>query len=101
MAFLKAGKLADLLPGSMRELSQGDDLYVICNLDGTLHAISGVCLHQGGPLGQGNLIDGRVICPWHAWEYDCRTGESMDDPTQCVARYEVKVEDGEILIQVP
>jgi len=101
MPFVKVGALSDVPENSVIEVSVGADQYAVCNLGGTLHALSGTCLHQGGPLGQGQLADGRVICPWHAWEWDCRTGENSDDPTQRVATYEVKVEGGDILLQVP
>ena len=101
MPFVKVGALSGVPENSVIEVSVGDDLYAICNVRGNLHALSGTCLHQGGPLGQGQVADGRVICPWHAWEFDCRTGENIDDPTQRVPTYEVKVEGDDILLQVP
>ncbi len=101
MPFIKVGRASDLPEDSVMEVTVGEDLYAICNVAGSLHALSGVCLHQGGPLGQGQLAEGRVVCPWHAWEWDCRTGENVDDPTQRVATYPVKVEDGDIFLQVP
>ena len=101
MPFVKVAAASDLPRDSMIEVSIGEDFYAICNVGGSLHALNGVCLHQGGPLGQGNLINGRIICPWHAWEYDCRTGENIDDPSQCVRKYDVKIEGGDILLQVP
>jgi nitrite reductase (NADH) small subunit len=101
MPFIKVGAVSDVPEDSVMEVTVGEDLYAICNLGGTLHALSGVCLHQGGPLGQGQIAGGRVICPWHAWEWDCRTGENPDDPAERVATFEVKVEGGDILLQVP
>ncbi|PWU06668.1 MAG: hypothetical protein C5B51_11920 [Terriglobia bacterium] len=101
MPFVKVGRVSDLPENSVMEVSVGEDLYAVCNVRGNLTALAGTCLHQGGPLGQGQLAEGRVICPWHAWEWDCRTGENPDDPAQRVATYEIKVEGGEILLQVP
>jgi nitrite reductase/ring-hydroxylating ferredoxin subunit len=101
MRFVKVGALYDVPENSVIEVSVGDQLYAICNVRGDLHALSGTCLHQGGPLGQGQVSDGRLMCPWHAWEYDCRTGECIDDPTQRVPTYEVKVEGDDILLRVP
>jgi nitrite reductase/ring-hydroxylating ferredoxin subunit len=40
------------------------------------------------------------MCPWHAWTYDVRSGESTVNPELKVARYDVKVEDGEILVKL-
>jgi nitrite reductase (NADH) small subunit len=101
MPFVKVAALSDLPENAVIEVSVGEELYAICNVGGSITALSGVCLHQGGPLGQGNIADGRLICPWHAWEFDCRTGANLDDPSACVATYPVKVEGPDILLQVP
>jgi len=74
--------------------------YAVCNADGELHALDGVCPHAGGPLGQGALHGSTLVCPWHAWEYDCRTGLSDLDPDLKVARFPVKEESGDIWIDV-
>lgn len=101
MPFVSVASLSQLPPDSLLEVSVGKHQYALCNDSGTVRAVSGICLHQGGPLGQGNFADGRVVCPWHGWEYDCRTGESSLGPELCVATYEVKVEGDDILLQVP
>ena len=74
--------------------------YAVCNVGGAIHALSGVCLHLGGPLGQGQIHDGRVVCPYHMWGFDCLTGECDQNPALRVATYEVKVEGDDILMQV-
>jgi nitrite reductase (NADH) small subunit len=101
MPFLKIGTLAQLPPDSVMEVMVGDQPYAICNVGGTVRALSGVCIHRGGPLGQGQLNEGRVVCPYHLWEFDCATGEYDYDPTRRAPTYEVKVEAGDIFIQVP
>jgi nitrite reductase/ring-hydroxylating ferredoxin subunit len=101
MPFIKVARLAEVPPDSVIEVSVGETLYAICNIQGEISALSGVCLHQGGPLGQGQVAEGRVICPWHGWEFDCRTGENSFDPAERVPTYPVKVEGDDILLQVP
>jgi nitrite reductase (NADH) small subunit len=101
MPFVKVATLADVPDNSVLEVSVGNDQYALCNVEGSITALSGTCLHQGGPLGQGTIEQGRLICPWHAWEYDCRTGANIDAPSTCVPVYPVKVEGGDVLIQVP
>ena len=101
MPFVPVLKVSELPPGSLTEVSVGGKLYAVCNSEGTVRALGGECLHQGGPLGQGNLADGRIICPWHAWEFDCVTGASSFGPDHCVPTFEVKVEGDQILLQVP
>ena len=101
MPFLKVGTLGQLPPDSVMEVMVGDRPYAVCHAGGAVHALSGVCLHQGGPLGQGQIHDGRVVCPYHLWEFDCATGEYDYDPTKRVPTFQVKVERGDIYIQVP
>jgi nitrite reductase (NADH) small subunit len=101
MAFVKVGSLAELPPGSVMEAEVGEKTYAICNLGGELHALDGICPHSGGPLGQGNLDGDRLICPWHAWEYDCRTGRNDYDETIKLAMFPVKTEGDDVLIDVP
>ena len=101
MPFVKVATVAEVPENSVLEVSIGEDFYAICNVDGTITALSGVCLHEGGPLGQGNIAGGRLVCPWHGWEFDCRTGTNSYDSSECVATYPVKVEGSDILLQVP
>jgi len=101
MPFVKVAELSQLPVDSVMEVSVGENFYALCNDRGTIRALSGVCAHQGGPLGQGQIAGGRVMCPWHAWEWDCRTGENCDNPEERLPTYEVKVEGGNILLQVP
>lgn len=98
MAFVQVGPVSALPPGAVMEARIGDEAYAICNVDGELHALSGVCPHAGGPIGQGLLENGLVSCPWHLWAYDCRTGENDYDPTVRLERFPVKIEGGDILI---
>ena len=43
-------------------------------------AMENVCLHRGGPLGQGMIEGGKVVCPWHGWAWDPKTGEAAQNP---------------------
>ncbi len=83
------------------EVMVGGHPYAVCNVGGEIHALDGVCLHSGGPLGQGQIYDGHVICPYHMWEFDCRTGEYDRDPRMRVQVFEVRVVEDQILLQVP
>jgi nitrite reductase (NADH) small subunit len=101
MPLVDVGSASSLPAGSVTEVIVSGRLYAICNVDGSLHALDGVCLHRGGPLGHGQLHGGRIVCPFHLWEFDCRTGEYDYDPSQRLATFEVKVENDRILLQVP
>jgi nitrite reductase/ring-hydroxylating ferredoxin subunit len=98
---IPVGKLADFPRDSISEVVVADYPYAICNVAGTLSALSGVCIHRGGPLGEGQLHDGRVVCPFHRWEFDCVTGEYDFDATKRVDTYEVKLEGEDVFLLVP
>ena len=100
MAFVKVGALSQLAPGSVIEVLVDTSCYAICNVDGQIHALGGVCPHQGGPLGQGAVNGFHLTCPWHAWEFDCRTGEHDYNPVVRVATFPVQVVGDEILIDI-
>jgi nitrite reductase/ring-hydroxylating ferredoxin subunit/DMSO/TMAO reductase YedYZ heme-binding membrane subunit len=63
-----------------------------------LYAIHNVCKHQGGPLGEGKIIDGCITCPWHGYQYLPHNGQSPPPFTEKVNTYDVKVEDGMLWI---
>jgi len=101
MPFIPVAKLSALPPDSVLEAMVGEQPYAICNVGGAITALNGVCIHRGGPLGQGQIHDGRVMCPYHLWEFDCRSGACHHDPAKGVATYEVRVEGDDILLQAP
>ena len=91
---------------------------VVFNLAGEFFAMSDRCPHQGGPLSKGiatGFVESRtpgeycysrvgevIRCPWHAWEYDIRTGKSWCDPRRVQVRnFKVDVEPGRRLVEGP
>jgi nitrite reductase (NADH) small subunit len=101
MAFVKVGSLSKLPPGTAMQADVGDDTFAICNADGEVHALDGICPHAGGPLGQGTLHGTTLVCPWHAWEFDCRTGALDVDPDFKIPTFAVKIDGDDILIDAP
>ena len=101
MPFQRAGSLRSLPSGSVMEFSADGNPIAVCNVAGEVHAVEGTCPHRGGPLAHGALHDNMLVCPWHAWEFDCTTGENDFNPVICVRKYAVKIEGDEILIDIP
>lgn len=64
----------------------------------TISAVSNVCAHQGGPLGEGKVVDGCITCPWHGYQYLPASGQSPPPFSEKIATYQVRVEGGRILI---
>jgi nitrite reductase (NADH) small subunit len=100
MAFVKAAGKGELLPGAIREFQVNGKAIALANVDGKFFAINGICLHQGGPLGEGELVGHRVICPWHAWEYDVTTGKLATNPTVGVESYPVEVRGEDVYVDL-
>ena len=66
----------------------------VCHTAEGFRAIGDICPHAGGSLSQGALHGEMVVCPWHAWEFNCVTGENDFDPSVRIPTYPVVVEDG-------
>jgi nitrite reductase (NADH) small subunit len=82
-----------------KEFSVGDKVVCVANVAGDYSAMDNVCIHRGGPLGQGVVEDGKVICPWHGWQYDPKTGETGHNSGLKVAVYPVKIEGEDVMIE--
>lgn len=66
--------------------------------DGKISAVSNVCQHQNGPLGEGRIIDGCITCPWHGYQYLPETGASPPPFTEKLPTFEVKVSEGRVYV---
>lgn len=98
--FYRVATTADIPPRTGKTVSAGKQVIALFNLDGTFYAVNDLCPHRGASLGEGFLDGGRVLCPWHCFDFDLRTGRCGIVPELKVSTYEVKVEDGEIFILV-
>ncbi len=65
-----------------------------------IHAVSNVCPHQNGPLGEGRIVNGCIVCPWHGYEYDPVSGKSPPPFTEEVATYETRLEGDDIWLRL-
>jgi nitrite reductase (NADH) small subunit len=83
-----------------KEFPCGDKTICIANVNGEYSAMGNICLHVGGPLGQGMIENGKVVCPWHGWQYDPKTGEAVHNPKAKVVVYPLKVEGEEVMVEV-
>lgn len=100
MAFLRAAKKDEVPAGSIREFQLEGKVVAVANVAGKLFAINNVCLHRGGPLGQGEIDRQVVTCPWHGWQYDVTTGKLVTNPAVGVETYPVEVRGDDIFIDI-
>ena len=66
--------------------------------DGKISALSSVCQHQNGPLGEGRVIDGVITCPWHGYQYRPDCGRSPEPFTERVPTFKVRIVAGRVLV---
>ena len=62
-------------------------------------AVTNVCAHQGGPLGEGRVIDGCITCPWHGWQYRPEDGQSPPPFEEKISTYKTKILDGRVYVE--
>lgn len=108
---------ADDFPvGSRKIMRLGGREIGVFHTSAGLYALRNSCPHQAAPLCLGVVtgttlpsmpgeyiwgMEGQVLrCPWHGWEFDLQTGLGLYDPYkhERVATYEVKIEDGEVIV---
>jgi nitrite reductase (NADH) small subunit len=100
MAFERAAKTIEVPSGQIREFSIGGKSVAIANVNGKFFAINSVCLHHGGPLGEGSLEGTVVTCPWHGWQYDVTTGKLVQQPSDGVRCYAIELRGDEVYVDL-
>lgn len=91
---------ASITDGKVRNINLKDgNAVALCGHDGNVFAVGGRCVHQGGPLGEGKIIDGCLTCPWHGWQYRPQDGASPPPFTEQLPIYQVRVVEGRIHVR--
>lgn len=97
--WIDVGSESELSTRELQEVQAGGKRIALSHQSGRFGAVSGVCNHVGGPLGQGRLDGEYGVCPWHYWKFHRQTGEGEpgyeDDR---VPSHEVKVEGGRVFV---
>jgi nitrite reductase (NADH) small subunit len=99
--FVRLASESELPPeGEVKEFPCGDKMICVANVNGTISAMDNVCLHRGGPLGQGMIEGDKLVCPWHGWQWDPKTGQAVGNPGTKVAVYPIQIENGEVMVEM-
>ena len=97
MALTRIAKLDEITPGQPHPFQN----LVLCRVENQVYAVDGLCPHSGGPLGQGAFHGRMLVCPWHAWEFDCTTGAHDRNPACRLKTYPVTISNGEVFVELP
>jgi len=76
----------------------GGERVAVFRYDGKVSAISNVCQHQNGPLGEGQIIDGCVTCPWHGYQYLPESGAAPPPFTEKVPTFRTRIVGNKVLV---
>lgn len=90
--------LDELVEGRGRTVMLAGERVALFRYDGLIAALSNVCQHQNGPLGEGRIRDGCVTCPWHGYQYDPATGAAPAPFVERVPTFNVRIAGGRILV---
>ena len=95
------GQAADVPVGEGRVVEAEGKTLALFNVDGAFYAIDNDCAHRGGPLGEGDLDGTVVVCPWHAWRWDVKTGANVNNPAVKMACFPVSMDGGSVYVELP
>jgi len=99
--FIKIATVAELPPeGEAKEFVCEGRTVCVANANGKYSAMDNVCPHRGGPLSQGVVDGDKLICPWHGWSFNVRTGESVQRPSTAIPTYGLKIDGDDVLIEI-
>ncbi|HUM46124.1 MAG TPA: ferric reductase-like transmembrane domain-containing protein [Chitinophagales bacterium] len=96
--FLLVCKAEEIPLNRAKIISVNGERIAVFKYDGKLSAVSNVCKHQNGPLGEGKIVDGCITCPWHGYQYQPHDGCSPPPFKEKVATYRLKLLAGSIYI---
>ncbi|MBI2106287.1 Rieske 2Fe-2S domain-containing protein [Candidatus Woesearchaeota archaeon] len=98
--FIKVASKSEIRNGYGKVIDINGKSIALMNNNEKFFAVENTCKHMGGPLGEGNCEDGKVICPWHGWSYDLKTGKNTFNEEIKLETYEVKIDGENILIKI-
>ena len=100
--FVKVAELEALPPGRALTVQVGRCRIALYNVEGRVFATADACADQGYSLGTHGKLEGAVVtCGFHYWQYDVRTGDSVDGMDEHLETYPVEVRGGEVWVRLP
>ncbi len=99
--FVKAMKAADLAEGAMSAVDVAGNHILLAKIGGEVYAVSGTCTHEETDLGNGFVLEDRVVCPLHLSQFDLKTGQVMNPPaTEPLKRFNVQIRGDAVFVEV-
>ena len=96
--WIYVGNLQDMENNRAKIVEGRDERIAIFLYDNKLSAVSNVCKHQLGPIGEGKIVDGCITCPWHGYQYRPVDGCAPPPFTEKLATFRLKMEEKKIFV---
>ena len=100
MVFVKVAQINDLQNGKAKTVEAEGKQIALIKKDGKFFALDNICCHMGGPIGEGSLEGDTIVCPWHGWNYNIKTGVSLINPGAKVSVFLVMVEGEDVFVDI-
>lgn len=101
MAWTRVAALADLPAGKGVRVTGGKGPVALFRVDSRVYALEPECPHSGGPLAEGPVEAECVTCPLHDYKFRLEDGKCLTDPDLAAEAYPVKIEDSQVLVDLP
>ena len=98
--FIQIARMGDLPAGRARSVAVGDRKIALFHTASGFFACDNACPHRGGPLGEGDLLGEEIVCPWHLWGFDVRSGVSTGNAGIRLNTHEVRTEGDRLLVKL-
>lgn len=98
--FVTVGRVDEFPAGRGRMVIVEGRHVALFRLDGEFYAIDNLCLHEAGPLCDGDIEQDVVTCPWHGWSYEIRTGTLVQDRRVGVSKHNTRVIGDVVQVQL-
>lgn len=100
MAWYKVAETAVLLTPFLTKVSAGGKQLCLVNADKGLYAVAATCPHAGADLSKGRCEDGKIICPFHRYQYDLNTGRGAPGQNDFIRTYAVEQRGDGVYVEI-
>ena len=96
--FVRVCRVDEIRPQRARIVVLAGERVAVFRYDGKVAAVSNVCQHQNGPLGEGKVVDGCITCPWHGYQYRPEDGASPPPFTEKIPTFAARLEGDDVWV---
>jgi DMSO/TMAO reductase YedYZ heme-binding membrane subunit len=96
--FIRIGTTDDIPSDRAKVVNYKNQSIAVFKYENKLSAVYNFCKHQGGPLGEGKILDGCITCPWHGYQYLPHNGQAPPPFNEKIATYDLKLIENQIFL---